>query len=215
MTTTWRQHMLLPCNPAVVFINYTSRHKNLFFKSYYTCTTHKTTNICRVSRDAVVSHVSTQLSRDWWFIFNTKSYTAIGVSSFIQFQQTRPRVVDTKNDKMILSSVNFVKTSSRQPKSHFDFSDFIIGKIKEEQEFNDRCNKCGSPSEHVSCDLSYQSKSLCFQYFYVYSRVIMMKYSLQDATKCYFHHFRILYIYISFISMKYSSFNVGLRQILR
>uniref|UniRef100_A0A8W8IR43 Uncharacterized protein n=1 Tax=Magallana gigas TaxID=29159 RepID=A0A8W8IR43_MAGGI len=40
---------------------------------------------------------------------------------------------------MILSSVNFVKTSSRQPKSHFDFSDFIIGKIKEEQEFNDRC----------------------------------------------------------------------------
>lgn len=63
---------------------------------------------------------------------------------------------------MILSSVNFVKTSSRQPKSHFDFSDFIIGKIKEEQEFNDRCNKCGSPSEHVSCDLSYQSKSLMF-----------------------------------------------------
>lgn len=50
---------------------------------------------------------------------------------------------------MILSSVNFVKTNSRQPKSHFDFSDFIIGKIKEEQDFNDRCNKCGSPSEHT------------------------------------------------------------------
>lgn len=50
---------------------------------------------------------------------------------------------------MILSSVNFVKTSSRQPKSHFDFSDFIIGKIKEEQDFNDRCNKCGSSSDHT------------------------------------------------------------------
>lgn len=100
---------------------------------------------------------------------------------------------------MILSSVNFVKTSSRQPKSHFDFSDFIIGKIKEEQEFNDRCNKCGFPSEHVSCDLSYQSKSLSFSTS-MFTQGLMMKYSLQDATKCYFHHFYIyLYIYEIFI----------------
>ncbi|XP_022288630.1 uncharacterized protein LOC111100805 [Crassostrea virginica] len=50
---------------------------------------------------------------------------------------------------MILSSVNFVKTNSRQQKSHFDFSDFIIGKIKEEQDQRDGCNKCGSPAQHA------------------------------------------------------------------
>lgn len=104
---------------------------------------------------------------------------------------------------MILSSVNFVKTSSRQPKSHFDFSDFIIGKIKEEQDFNDRCNKCGSPSEHVSYLISVISTRLHF------TQGLMMKYSLQDAksatfiiSKCILHR-----------SMKYSSFHLGLRQI--
>ncbi|XP_062592369.1 uncharacterized protein LOC134253797 [Saccostrea cucullata] len=60
---------------------------------------------------------------------------------------------------MILSSVNFVKTSSRQQKSHFDFSDFIIGKIKEEQERQEGCNKCGSPQNAKKSEANSSSST--------------------------------------------------------
>ncbi|XP_048745729.1 uncharacterized protein LOC125658496 [Ostrea edulis] len=60
---------------------------------------------------------------------------------------------------MILSSVNFVKTNNRQQKSHFDFSDFIIGKIKEDQDRQDGCNKCGSPQHAKKSGGSTKSSS--------------------------------------------------------
>ncbi|KAK3095434.1 hypothetical protein FSP39_014657 [Pinctada imbricata] len=65
---------------------------------------------------------------------------------------------------MILSSINFIQSSRpKVEKNHFDFSDFVLGKIREDQDLKENlkttgCEKCGIDTVHKSPKASTKSR---------------------------------------------------------